>query len=180
VGGGEPGWDFEFTLDASLPGFEIKDRYHSTADAQFCSTHLEKEATHGARKAKETVSYNQQKRQGERQTASGGKTEFAIPDCVKDGLSFVYFLRRELANGRVPPAQAVNFGASYQVTITYGDARQMEIGGVVQPVDRVTVALRGPSSSHTFELFFTRDPARTPVAVRVPFAMGTFALELVR
>ena len=180
AGGGEPGWDFEFSLDASLPGLEIKDRYRGTADAQFCSSRLEKETAHGPRKGRETVTYDQHNHQVVRQTDKGGKSEFAMPACLKDGLTFLYFLRRELANGRVPPPQATNLGAQYQVTATYSGSSQLDIAGAREQADRVVVSYRGPASSQSFEIFFARDPARTPLVIRVPFALGTFALELVR
>ncbi len=181
AGGGEPGWDFELTIDASLPAFDIKDHYRSTADAQFCSSRLEKESTHGPRKTRETVTYDQQKHQGVRQTTGGGgKTEFQIGECLKDALTFVYVLRRELANRRVPPAQTVNFGSQYQVTATYADSPQIDAAGTRQQADRVVIAYRGPVASHSFEIFFARDAARTPLVIRVPFSLGNFALELVR
>lgn len=180
VGGAEPGWDFEFNLDASLPGFDIKDHYRSSADAQFCSQRLEKDSAHGPRKSKETVTYDQQKHEATRKTASGGDSQIAIPGCVKDGLAFLYYLRRELAAGRLPSAQAVNFGSAYQVSVSYGGAQQLEIGGVAQTADRIAVSFRGPASSHTFDAFFARDAARTPVTIRVPFPLGTFSLELAR
>ncbi len=180
AGGGEPGWQFEFHIDASLPGFEIRDNYRSSASEKFCSESLEKEFAHGARKGKEKVRYNPQKRIAERETTGGGKSELSVPDCVKDGLTFVFFLRRELAAGRIPPAQTINFGSPYQVTSTYSDSSQLEVGGVRQPADRVQVSFRGPASEHTFEIYFGRDPARTPLLIRAPFPLGTFALELVR
>jgi hypothetical protein len=180
AGGGAPGWDFEFSLDASLPAFEIKDRYRSSADAALCSTRLEKDSTHGSRKAKETVKYDQQKHAAVRETANGGKSDFSIVECAKDALTFVYFLRRELANGRVPPGQTVNFGATYQVTATYGNSQQIEIGSERQQADRVQVSFRGPASNQAFEIFFARDAARTPLVIRVPFSLGSFALELVK
>ena len=93
AGGGEPGWDFEYTMDAGLPGLEIKDQYRSSADAQFCTARLEKDAVHGPRKAKETVIYDQQSHKAVRQTSGGGKSEVAIPECVKDGLTFLYYLQ---------------------------------------------------------------------------------------
>ena len=31
-----------------------------------------------------------------------------------------------------------------------------------------------------FDLLFARDPARTPVLIRVPLSLGTFSLELMR
>lgn len=180
AGGGEPGWTFDFTIDASLPAFEIKDHYHSTADAQFCSGRLEKDSVHGSRKSKEAVTYDQQAHRAERQTNGGGKSEVSIGECARDALTFIYFLRRDLAGGRVPPAQTVNFGSQYQVTTTYSDSRQVEIGGARQPADRVVVSFRGPASTHTFEILFSRDAARTPLVIRVPFSLGDFSLELVR
>jgi len=180
VGSAEPGWDFEFTLNASLPGFEVKDHYRSEAGANFCSSRLEKDFVHGTRKTKETVSYDQQKHQAERKTDAGGKSEVAISDCVKDGMTFLYYLRRELASGRLPPAQVINFGAPYEISVAYGDARDVETDGVKQKADRILVSLRGPASSHSFEILFARDKARTPLEVRVPFSLGTFALELAR
>lgn len=180
AGGGEPGWQFEFHIDASLPGFEIRDHYRSSANEKFCSESLEKEFVHGTRKGKEKVRYDPQKRVAERETVGGGKSEVSVPDCVKDGLTFLFFLRRELAAGRTPPAQAINFGAPYQVTANYSDSPQIEVGGVRQPADRVQVSFRGPASEHTFEIYFGRDPARTPLLIRAPFPLGTFALELVR
>ncbi len=180
VGGGESGWDFEFILDAGLPSFDIRERYRSRTDGQFCSESLEKDSTRGQRKTREKVTYDQKKNLAVRQTIGGGRSEISVPECVKDGLAFVYFLRRELAQGRVPAAQTVNFGAPYQVTATYVDSPQIEVSGVRQATDRVRVSFKGPASSHTLEILFGRDPARTPLVVRAPFSLGTFALELAR
>jgi len=180
AGGGEPGWQFEFTLDAGIPALQIRDRFHALADAQFCSERLEKDSARGPRKSRETVKYDAQKAVAIRHTRDGGTSEVAVPDCVKDGLTFLYFVRRELAGGRLPPPQTINFGAAYQITARYSDSPQIESGGVRQPTDRIAFSLRGPASQHSFEIFFARDPARTPLLVRVPFALGTFALELAR
>lgn len=180
VGPGEPGWSFELSLDAGLPGFEIRDRYRSQSDGQFCAISLEKDFIHGSRKSKEKVSYDRPARLAKRQTIGGGASEVAIPDCVKDALSFLYFTRRELANGRVPAAQTLNFGAPYQVSVAYTDSPQIEIGGTRQAADRLTVSLRGPASSHTIQIFFARDAARTPLLIRAPLPLGTFSLELTR
>src|SRR2546425_11370645 len=43
AGGGEPGWQFEFNIEAGLPGLEIRDHYRSSASAQFCSENLGKD-----------------------------------------------------------------------------------------------------------------------------------------
>ena len=116
----------------------------------------------------------------ERSTDGGGKSEIQINNCAHDALTFLFLTRRELSQGRVPPAEAVVFGATYQVRLEYTGPQSVTVGGKPAEADRVVAHLKGPSSDVTVELFFARDPARTPLLIRTPFSMGTFALELVR
>jgi hypothetical protein len=44
----------------------------------------------------------------------------------------------------------------------------------------VLATLKGPASEITFEMFFARDAARTPLVIRVPLTLGTFSMELAR
>ena len=44
----------------------------------------------------------------------------------------------------------------------------------------MSASVKGPASEITFEVFFLKDRARTPALVRVPLALGTFSMELVR
>ena len=37
------------------------------------------------------------------------------PACAKDALTFLYYVRRELSQGRMPPQQTMFFGASYEI-----------------------------------------------------------------
>src|SRR5205814_4287592 len=101
---------------------------------------------------------------------NGGKSESAIPACVRDSLSYLFFARNELAQGRVPPEQSVLAGGAYQVRMEYGGTQPVKIGDGRQEADRVTVSLKGPNSDVSFEAFFARDKARTPLVVRCPFS----------
>src|ERR1035438_9338493 len=61
----------------------------------------------GSRKVVEKTEFDQKTNQAQRRTmvpAGGGRSEFAIPTCGRDALSFQYFARREMGQGRVPPA----------------------------------------------------------------------------
>ena len=110
------GWQFDYSVDASVPGFAVSDHYHSRANADFCSLSLEKETTHGSRHTHEKTVFNYKEGNATRTTLveGGGHSDTDIGSCAHDGLDFVYFARRELAQGRgVPPAQDVLFGASY-------------------------------------------------------------------
>lgn len=173
-------WAFEVDLTASLPNFEIEERHRATADAGLCSQKLTKKSKRGDRKANETVEFNQSAGTAERQTAAGGGvSRFDIPPCARDALTFLYYLRQDLAKGRIPPPDDVNFGAQYSIIVTYAETRQVEAAGKAWDSDRILIDVAGPGSNHSFEVFFSKDSSRKPLIVRVPFELGTFSLRLV-
>jgi hypothetical protein len=178
------GWSFEARIKASLPAIDIIDEYTANADAALCSSVFEKEAEHGDRKVKEKVTFDQQAHTAYRQNLpdlpGAGESTFDIPPCARDGLTFLYFLRHELAAGRVPPPDDINFGAQYMTSMTYAESLEVEVGGKRQKADRIIIDLTGPKSQRTFEIFFAHDDARTPVLMRIPFDLGTFSLRLKR
>ncbi len=177
---GAAGWNFQAQIQASLPTMEIRDEYRSSTDASLCSTSFEKDARHGKRIVKEEVSYDQQKHLAHRKTLEGGHSEVQITPCVRDGLAFLYALRHELGQGRVPPPDDINFGAQYQVSLTYAESVEVAVGDEHVKADRMLVDLTGPASHHSFEILVGKDSARTPVLMRVPFDLGTFTLKLVK
>lgn len=174
------GWEIESSISASLPAIEIRDKYRSRTDASLCSQEFEKNSLHGARSGHESVEFDQQKQRAKRTTLKGGGiSEFDIPPCARDGLAFLYYLRNDIARGRIPPPDDINFGSQYMVSVTYAETKQISIGGAMRESDRILIDLTGPNSHHTFEIFFGKDPARTPLLIRVPFELGTFSLTLV-
>ena len=169
-------WQFELSLDASVPGITITDRYRAVATAELCSVEFERDSVHGPRKSRETVTFAQDKGTARRSTKGGGSSEFSVPACARDALAFLYFTRWELGKGRVQPASKIVFGGPYDIRLLY-TGEQSQKGGVT---DRLAATARGPSSTVDFELLFARDPARTPVLIRAPLALGTFSLDLTR
>lgn len=179
-GGAAEKWRFEMAIDAAVPGFAVSDQYHSTATGELCSLSLEKQFVHGKHRTHEWLTFDQSERVVKRETEKGGKSEYSVSSCAKDALAFIYYARRELSQGRVPPAQTVIFGAPYQVRLEYTGAQTVSVSEKRIEADRMTATLKGPASDASFELFFARDPARTPVALRIPLALGAFSIELIR
>ena len=178
---GKEAWDFEVTMDASIPGFALRDRYHSGATLDLCSLQLEKSFTHGNRKADEKIIFDQQNHTASRETQNGGgKSDVSIPSCAKDALTFMQFARSELAQGRLPPQQQVVFGALYSVRIEYTGAQRIKVGEQAADADRILATIKGPTTDLTVEIFFARDAVRTPLLARIPLALGTFTVELIR
>ena len=180
---GESGWNFEVTLDAGVPGFSIKDQYRSSTEADLCSTQLERDISHGSKKVRERTTFDQKKGIAQRATVlpeNGGKSDFDIPACARDALAFVYYARREMGQGRVAPPQKVFFGSAYSIKMEYTGAMNIKAGDKMAVSDRVIVSGKGPKSDFTFEIFFARDAARTPLSIKIPVTVGTLSLELVR
>ena len=116
---------FQFDLDASVPGFAVSDRFRSAASGSFCSAEFQKTTSHGSKKVddKETFDPNT----GTVTRGSGdGSSEILANTCGKDALAFLYFLRQELSQGRVPPHQTVFFGAPYEIKLDSGGHGERE------------------------------------------------------
>jgi hypothetical protein len=171
------GWNLSATLDAIFPGFPLKDKYQSSVTSNLCSLELNRDITHGPKKSKEKTVFDPQRGKAQR----GAGPEFDIPSCAKDALAFLYYTRREMGQGRVPPAQQIWLGSAYAITSTYTGTRNVTLGSEKPAVtDQLNVAVKGPASSFAFEICFARDAARTPLLIRVPISLGTFSMELVR
>ncbi|HTS66099.1 MAG TPA: DUF3108 domain-containing protein [Candidatus Acidoferrales bacterium] len=179
----DSGWNFEAVLNVAIPGLSIADRYRSSVTPEYCSTELNRELSRGTKKNTEKTTFDQQGRHATRQTLfplGGGKTELDTPPCARDALAYEYFARKELGQGRMPPAGRIYFGGEYQVRMEYTGAQNLPAAGKPIVTDHVNVSIKGPASNFTFEVFYARDPARTPLLVRIPVAVGTISLELVR
>ncbi|HVW86255.1 MAG TPA: DUF3108 domain-containing protein [Bryobacteraceae bacterium] len=175
------GWNFEFNVNASVPGFEVKDSYTAHSSEDFCGVDFSRQFLHGSRKGGETETIDRSHETVSRVTLSGGgKSDFSIPDCVKDGLTFLFYARRELGQGRVPTAQRILFGGLYDIRLDYAGEQTIQVGDKPAQTDKIVGSVKGPTSAVQFEMFFARDPARTPLLVRLPLSMGKFQMELVR
>lgn len=174
------GGQFQFTLDADVPGYPVHDQVSSTASPDFCSASLEKHYLHGHRKSDEKITFDAHRNTAERETVNGGKSEIQTSPCAKDPLTYLEFLRHELSLGRLPAPQAVVFGAVYQVRVAFVGTETVKLADKTMEADKLTASLKGPSSDVTFEIYFSKDPARTPLLVKVPLPLATFSMELVR
>jgi len=183
AGKSDDGWQFDFSLDAAVPGFAVSDHYHSRANADMCSLELEKTSTHGRRRAHEKTVFDYKAGSATRTTLveGGGHTDIDINNCAHDGLDYVFYARRELGQGHgVPQRQDVLFGASYSVRMEFAGVQDVTVAGKRRQADHVILYLKGPASDSKLEMFFERNPARTPLIIKAPLPVGTLSMELVR
>ncbi len=175
----QAGWAFSADLSADLPVLTVSDQYQSKTDFSLCSASFKKIVSHGKRKQNEEVAFNQSENTALRRNLADGTTQNLVtPPCVRDALAYLYSLRQDLAQGRVPPPDDFNYGSQYQISVSYVETRDIEAGGKTQPADRLLVDVSGGEKPVNIELFLAQDAARTPLVIRVPFELGTFSLKL--
>ena len=174
------GWDFQMSLNAGVPGFQVVDSFRSSVNADGCSLEFDRNLSHGSRKTSEKTTFDYSKGAAHRVTTGGGQSNLPIPRCARDALALVYYARRELGQGRVPPPQDAFFGSPHAVRMEYAGAQTIQVSDRSETADRVVVSVKGPSTNAQFDIFFARDAARTPLSVRIPFSVGTLSMDLVR
>ncbi len=177
----ETGWAFEMTVNAGVPGFTVADKIRSSASGELCSAEFERDLSQGSRKSREKTTFDQAKGTARRVTIVpeyGGKTDLDVPSCARDALTFLYYARRELGQGRVPSQQQVYYGSPYSVRMEYTGAQTITSREKPAVADRLVISVKGPKADFNFEAFFARDAARTPLSVKIPVSVGTLTLEL--
>ncbi len=179
----ENGWSFNMTLDLPLPIVPIADKYAAAASKDLCGGTLTRTMTHGVRKVTEKTEFDNSAGQAHRQTMfplGGGKSDISISTCAKDALTYLYYSRREMGQGRMPISGQVLFGSGYDVKVVYTGAVEITVKEKPVTTDHVNVSVKGPASDVSFEVFYARDAARTPLLVKIPVSVGAVSLELVR
>lgn len=173
-------WNYAFSIDAAVPAYRVTDHYQSQATEDFCSIELTKDYAHGQRHSNEKTTFDRENKTATRKTQGGGSTDISTSSCPQDALTYFAFVRHELSQGSLPPEETVYFGAAYQVRLDYEDSQPVAIGKDSIQADRLRVTVKGPAAEINFEIFCAQDQARTPLLVRIPLALGTFTMELVR
>lgn len=176
----DPGWRFELSLNASLPDMDIDDAYVSRTDAETCSLEFEKHARHGAKRTHEFLRFGTNAVERINLEAGGRERPGIVPtrSCARDALAYLYYLRKDLAAGRVPPPSDIFFGAGYHLKLEYAQTRPLVWEAERRLVDEIRAVVRGPASQHAFSVYFGRDEARTPLLIRVELEGTPFTLRL--
>ena len=72
-----------------------------------------------ARTTKRSLSTRKQSTATRTPANGEGSSKITVPDCIHDALTFLFYARRELGQGRVPAAQEIIFGAIYNGQLRY-------------------------------------------------------------
>lgn len=174
-------WNFALTIEAGVPGYSVKDSYKASAVPDFCSVSFERDTIHGSHTTKERETIDRDRSVATRTTLikEGGKSDFPVPMCAKDALTYLFYTRRELGQGRVPGAQKILMGGLYEIRMDYAGPDTITNDGKQVQSDKLVCTVKTATSQYKFDTWYARDAARTLLRVKVPLSMGDFSMELV-
>ena len=177
----DPGWRFEMRIRASVPKIDIDHAFVSRTNELLCSLDFEKHIRHGTKRAHETLRFGGGTLHRTNLDANDRAAPGTVPiaDCARDALATVFSLRRDLADGRIPPPEEIYFGAAYRLQLEYEQTRWLAWDSDRRLADEIRIDVRGPDSHHVFSAFFGRDTARTPLLFVVESEDGPFTIKLV-
>jgi hypothetical protein len=169
---------FELTVEASLPVKSFSGSFRSRASRDtLCSVEFEQKVSEGTKNSEETIEFDQKAHQA-RITKAGGTDSFAIPECARDPLSFLYYFRAQLAAGKWPDTTGFFIGPAPRLQIRREGTETISAGGVQYPSEVYEMNYRGSSADKTFEVWVSTDARRAPVRIQLPFPLATFSAEL--
>ena len=175
------GWRFEMTLEANVHEFAVDDAFVSETDAGLCSSKFEKHVRHGAKRAHEALRFadGTVERTNLDPVRPGPPGTAPVRACARDALAAVYYLRQDLAAGRLPAPGTVHFGAAYNLRLAYEQTRWLPWDEGRRRADLIRVKVRGPASRLEFLAYFGRDAARTPLLFQAQIEGESFVMRLV-
>jgi len=183
------GWDLTVSVDAAVAGFHVKDRYTAAmwvnpTTKAYCSTELKREMLHDSKSSREKTTFDQEKHTARRVTelpSDGGSTDLSTGPCARDAVTFAYFARKELGQGKMVPPEYVYFGSQYLIKQSYSGEQTITLADKKPAVtDHLVFSVHGPKSDFSVDVFYARDAARTPLLIKIPQTAGTLSMELVR
>ncbi|MCY4536505.1 MAG: DUF3108 domain-containing protein, partial [Bryobacterales bacterium] len=141
---------------------------------------FEKHILHGSKRANELLRFrpNVVERINLQRAEESRPSVIPVQDCARDALAFLYFLRTELAAGRIPPPSTVFFGAGYRIRLEHTQTRWLTWDGERQLTDEIRVSVRGPASEHELSAYFGRDDSRAPLLFQMQFDADRFTMRL--
>jgi hypothetical protein len=174
-------WNLSFTYEAAVPGFPVKDTYKSQITADYCSTVFNRSTTHGSRSSEEQETIDRDHGTATRlNPKTGASVTIQAPACLKDALAYLFYSRFEMGQGRVPAAREFLFGDVHAIRVNYTGAPMITMNGKQVQTDMVTCGIQIGSNQYSFDVYYARDAARTPLLITVPLPVGKVSMELVR
>ena len=180
---------YHFTSTARSAGivhkfYKVADRIDSTVDGEtLCSLSFHLDQSHGKRKKKRDMTFNQKERTVVVRS-EGQEATYPVPADTQDALSALYYLRTrpDLANGKTITFNVHDDDKTWQVDVqVLGREKITTIFGETDTVKLRTCPQYEGVFQHKGEIYFwlTDDARRIPVLMKSVISIGSIVSTLV-
>ena len=170
--------NFQVTVEGRLPQYRLSHSIAAIATLDdLCSLQFHQKSEEGTRRSEDSLQFDQAAHQARR--IRGGQTTTAtIPECARDPLTLVYYVRSQLASGKPPESGATHWGRNIAVRLERAGSETLQLGGKSRPAEKFQVSYFTPTAERKFAVWFSTDAARTPLRFTVPTTLAEFTAEL--
>ena len=170
---------FQVTVEINLPQYALRHSSSSVAAGEaLCSLRFHQETGEGAKKWwEESVEFDQAAHEVHR-TRDGQSTTASIAACAQDPLTFIYYFRSRLAEGKPPDSGTLYRGENFNVRVRKAGTETVAFRGQQRTAEKYVVTFPSQNQEMTIELWISTDAERVPVRIRVPSPLAVFTAEL--
>jgi len=170
--------NFQVTVEARLPQYRLSHSLDAVATQDgLCSLQFHQKAEQGPRRSEDSMEFDQAAHQA-RRIRSGQTTTASVPECARDPLTFVYYVRSQLAAGKPPGPGTAHWGRNFDVRVERVGSETLQVGGTRRPAEKFQVTYSTPTTERKFAVWFSTDAARRPLRFTVPTSLAEFTAEL--
>ena len=169
---------FEATLEARLPQYRFNSTFSAVASRKgLCSRQFHQKIEEGKQTSEESMEFDQEAHKVQR-IQGRNTTSATIPECARDPLTFLYYLRSQAAAGQSVASGRIHYGKEIALQLHQDGTGTVVVGGVEKQGEKFEVRFPARNGEQTVEVWFSSDPARTPFQFTVPTTLADFKAEL--
>jgi hypothetical protein len=169
---------FRATLEARLPQYRFNTAFSAVAVREgLCSLQFHQKIEQGKETSEESLEFDQ-KAHRVRRIQGRNITTATIPECARDPLTFLYYVRSRAAAGESVESGRIHYGKDIALQLAQGGTAAVEVGGVPKQGEKLAVRFPARNGERTVEVWFSSDSLRTPIQFTVPTTLADFRAEL--
>lgn len=169
---------FEVSVEAEIPEFRFNSTFSSVASRdELCSLQFHQKIQQGKQTSEESLEFDQEAHQVKR-IQGPNTTTSEIPECARDPLTFLYYLRSRAAAGEKIESSSFHYGKDIALKLDQDGVATVEVGGMPRKGQKFEVRFPARGGQRTVEVWVSTDAARTPLKFTVPTSLADFKAEL--
>lgn len=169
---------FKASVIARLPQFAFNATFTSVAERKgLCSRQFHQKLAEGNQTSEESLEFDQ-KAHRVRHIQGRNTTSTTTPECARDPLTFLYYLRSQAAAGKAVDSSRIQLGKEINLQLKRDGTGTVKIGGVGQEGEKFVVHFPTRGGEQTVEIWLSSDAPRTPLQFNVPTTLADFKAEL--